>query len=74
MAKLNDFQNHIESEKLVLSLLIACHHPGGKNSMSAGFSTAVIDRGSTFSTKSGSLCSGANTSISEVLLKAELGK
>lgn len=42
--------------------------------MSPGFSTAVIETGCTFFIKSGWACSGANTSISEVLLKAELGK
>ena len=29
-------QNHIETEKLIPSLFIACHHPGGKNSKSPG--------------------------------------
>jgi len=40
-------QNHIETEKLTVSLLIACHHPGGKKSMSPGPSTEHIAYGTT---------------------------
>lgn len=43
------FQNHIDTEKLVSSLRIACHHPGGKNNKSPGSRITAIARGTTFS-------------------------
>jgi len=46
-------QNHIDTEKLVDSLRIPCHQPGGKNSKSPGPSSTLIARGKTFSAKSG---------------------
>ena len=37
----------MEIEKLVVSLRIACHQPGGKKSISPGPNVAVIDEGTT---------------------------
>ena len=67
----------MENEKLVVSLLMACHHPGGKNSRSPGASTAVTAVGSTCWTKAGNCFksfSRANTSTWDVLPISELGR
>lgn len=61
-------QNHIETEKLISSLLNACHQPGGKNSKSPGSSVADIAAGTTSFQNSGKSSPGENTSMREVLL------
>jgi hypothetical protein len=47
--KFYDDQNHIESDRLTASLLMACHHPGGKNKRSPGPMTVVMACGTTSS-------------------------
>jgi hypothetical protein len=65
-------QNHIDTEKLVLSLRIACHQPAGKNRMSPGCSVALIALGTMSRANAGCVDSetsrGANTSRRDVLL------
>lgn len=70
-------QNQKEKEKLVVSLLMACHQPGGKKSMSPGPNVAVIAAGMTLCTKSGyscRWCASAKTSTLDVLPSSELGR
>lgn len=68
-------QNHIDTEKLVDSVRIACHQPGGKNNISPSSRTALIAAGFTFSMNS---CSHlreeeeAKTSKRAVLLSIEV--
>ena len=59
-------QNHIETEKLVDSLPIACHQPGGKNNKSPGPKTVLIAFGTTSSIKTEDV--SEKTSIGDVLL------
>lgn len=62
----------MEKEKLVVSLFMACHHPGGKKRTSPGARTAFMDTGTTFFTYSGKISRAlrsANTSTREVLFK-----
>ena len=62
----------MESDKLVDSLRMLCHQPGGKNNASPGPKVAVADCGTTLSMKSGNSCNfWEKTSTREVLLKVE---
>lgn len=62
-------QNHTETEKLVVSLLMACHQPGGMNNKSPGSSLPCSAFGIAWSWKSGnSEFNGANTSTREVFI------
>ena len=66
----------MDTEKLVSSLRIACHHPGGKNNRSPGSSVTDIAEGTAWLQKSGkldllaSMSSGAERKMStwDVLL------
>lgn len=70
----------METEKLVSSLRIACHHPGGKNNKSPGLSVTVVAWDTACSQKSGNsgllaaTPSGevGNTSTRDVLLNEGL--
>lgn len=65
----------MESDKLVDSLRILCHQPGGKNNASPGPKVAIADCGTTLSMKSGNSCnSWEKTSTREVLLKVGVGE
>lgn len=62
-------QNHIDTEKLTSSLRIACHHPGGKKSMSPGCRTVYPASDIALRAKSGKSTAlvGEKTSMRDVL-------
>ena len=64
------YQNHIDTEKLISSLLMACHQPGGKNKTSPGSSVALNASGTASLQNKGNLTlfRSENTSTCAVLV------
>ena len=64
------YQNHIDTEKLISSLFMACHQPGGKNRTSPGSSVVLNASGTASLQNKGNLFLfwSENTSTCAVLV------